>query len=194
MPARRLAQPESAMNRPTAPSARKQQHTAALARLLLALPCALILLTGCKPVGPNYNRPTYSAPASIQRDWRNRVVPPPNPAGGSWQPANPSDGMLQRQMVGDLPGPATQPARRAHRHQQRSTAPGNRELPGRARPGHCGARQLLPNALRQHRRTATRVSSNQPSSTKQTPPPQRLHAGRPGQLGAGLLGPHPPHR
>jgi outer membrane protein TolC len=65
-----------------------------------AAPCIglllLVLLTGCKPVGPNYNRPGYEAPAGLQggrsfdSDCRR-----PNPAGGSWQPASPSDGMLR---------------------------------------------------------------------------------------------------
>jgi NodT family efflux transporter outer membrane factor (OMF) lipoprotein len=60
---------------------------------LLALP----LLTGCKPVGPNYNRPGYQAPAAYKEAGATAVlVPPPNPEnGGSWQPATPSDGMLR---------------------------------------------------------------------------------------------------
>lgn len=95
MPARQVAQPESATNRLTTPSARKWQQPATSARLLLALPCALFLLAGCKPVGPNYTRPTYTAPAAYKETGAALVVPPPNPAGGSWQPANPSDGMLR---------------------------------------------------------------------------------------------------
>jgi NodT family efflux transporter outer membrane factor (OMF) lipoprotein len=60
---------------------------------LLALP----LLTGCKPVGPNYNRPGYQAPAAYKEAGATAVlVPPPNPEnGGSWHPAAPSDGMLR---------------------------------------------------------------------------------------------------
>ncbi len=53
-------------------------------------------LSGCKPVGPNYNRPGYSAPAAYKETGATTVVPPPpNPQGGAWQPANPSDGMLK---------------------------------------------------------------------------------------------------
>lgn len=55
-----------------------------------------LLLTGCKPVGPNYNRPGYSAPPAYEESGAAAViVPPPNPQGGAWQPANPSDGMLK---------------------------------------------------------------------------------------------------
>ncbi len=54
-----------------------------------------MVLSGCKPVGPNYSRPGYSAPASYKEVGASNIVPPPNPAGGNWQPANPSDGMLK---------------------------------------------------------------------------------------------------
>ena len=57
------------------------------------VPC--LLLSGCKPVGPNYNRPGYNAPAVYKGTGATVVVPPPNPPGGAWQPANPSDGMLK---------------------------------------------------------------------------------------------------
>jgi len=55
------------------------------------------LLTGCKPVGPNYNRPGYEAPPAYKETGAATVLaPPPNPAnGGGWQPATPSDGMLR---------------------------------------------------------------------------------------------------
>ncbi|MFZ0743806.1 MAG: efflux transporter outer membrane subunit [Terracidiphilus sp.] len=57
---------------------------------------ALTLLAGCKPVGPNYNRPGYTAPAAYKETGASTViVPPPNPTGGTWQPASPSDGMLR---------------------------------------------------------------------------------------------------
>jgi NodT family efflux transporter outer membrane factor (OMF) lipoprotein len=57
---------------------------------------ALILLTGCKPVGPNYNRPGYEAPPAYKETGATTaIVPPPAPAGGAWQPANPSDGLLR---------------------------------------------------------------------------------------------------
>jgi NodT family efflux transporter outer membrane factor (OMF) lipoprotein len=57
------------------------------------------LLAGCKPVGPNYSRPTYTAPPAYKETGASAVqtplAPPPNPAGGGWQPATPSDGMLK---------------------------------------------------------------------------------------------------
>jgi NodT family efflux transporter outer membrane factor (OMF) lipoprotein len=55
----------------------------------------LALLAGCKPVGPNYNRPGYQAPAAYKETGASTVIPPPAPAGGAWQPANPSDGLLR---------------------------------------------------------------------------------------------------
>jgi NodT family efflux transporter outer membrane factor (OMF) lipoprotein len=56
----------------------------------------VVFFTGCKPVGPNYNRPTYDAPATYKESGASTVLtPPPSPAGGSWQPASPSDGMLR---------------------------------------------------------------------------------------------------
>jgi NodT family efflux transporter outer membrane factor (OMF) lipoprotein len=62
----------------------------------LAALTALGLLAGCKPVGPDYSRPSYQAPAVYKEAGASAaVVPPPNPAGGGWQPANPSDGMLK---------------------------------------------------------------------------------------------------
>jgi NodT family efflux transporter outer membrane factor (OMF) lipoprotein len=57
--------------------------------------CGLFTLGGCKPVGPNYNRPGYTAPANYKETGAASVVPPQNPNGGTWQPANPSDGMLK---------------------------------------------------------------------------------------------------
>jgi NodT family efflux transporter outer membrane factor (OMF) lipoprotein len=57
---------------------------------------ALTLLTGCKPVGPNYNRPGYEAPPTYKESGAPTVtIPPPALAGGAWQPANPSDGLLR---------------------------------------------------------------------------------------------------
>jgi NodT family efflux transporter outer membrane factor (OMF) lipoprotein len=57
---------------------------------------AAALFTGCKPVGPNYNRPGYAAPPVYKETGATTVtIPPPNPAGGAWQPANPSDGLLR---------------------------------------------------------------------------------------------------
>ena len=61
----------------------------------LALLAAVAVMVGCKPAGPNYNRPAYQAPAVYKESGAKAVVPPPNPPGGSWQPASPSDGMLR---------------------------------------------------------------------------------------------------
>jgi NodT family efflux transporter outer membrane factor (OMF) lipoprotein len=62
----------------------------------IALLFVLTLLTACKPVGPNYNRPSYQAPAAYKETGATAaVVAPPAPAGGTWQPANPSDGLLR---------------------------------------------------------------------------------------------------
>ncbi len=64
----------------------------------------LTLLTlsfsGCKPVGPNYQKPVYTAPPAYKETGGSTVTsstaqPPPNPANGSWTPASPSDGMLR---------------------------------------------------------------------------------------------------
>jgi NodT family efflux transporter outer membrane factor (OMF) lipoprotein len=56
----------------------------------------VLVFAGCKPVGPDYKRPVYQAPASYKETGASTVlIPPPNPAGGGWQSANPSDGMLR---------------------------------------------------------------------------------------------------
>ena len=56
---------------------------------------AAVSFSGCKPAGPNYNRPVYTAPPAYKETGAPSVVPPPNPVGGSWKPAAPSDGMLR---------------------------------------------------------------------------------------------------
>ena len=57
---------------------------------------AAAFLTGCKPVGPNYSRPGYEAPPAYRETGATAVLqPPPNPASGAWQPANPSDSLLR---------------------------------------------------------------------------------------------------
>lgn len=64
--------------------------------LVFPLLSVAILLSGCKPVGPNYTRPTMTAPPAYKETGAANVVPPPNPAnGGTWQPASPSDNMLR---------------------------------------------------------------------------------------------------
>jgi NodT family efflux transporter outer membrane factor (OMF) lipoprotein len=62
----------------------------------LALPAAALLaLSGCRAAGPNYSRPGFDAPAAYGEIGASSVVPPPNPAHGTWSQANPSDGMLK---------------------------------------------------------------------------------------------------
>jgi NodT family efflux transporter outer membrane factor (OMF) lipoprotein len=58
---------------------------------------AACLVTGCKPVGPNYQRPVYTTPPIYKETGASNVTvpPPPPPTGGGWQPASPSDGMLK---------------------------------------------------------------------------------------------------
>jgi NodT family efflux transporter outer membrane factor (OMF) lipoprotein len=56
----------------------------------------LLLLAGCKPVGPNYNRPAYQAPAAYKEAGATAVLAPPAaPLGGDWQPAAPADTQLR---------------------------------------------------------------------------------------------------
>ncbi len=64
-------------------------------KLFVLMPVALVALSGCKPVGPNYSRPGFDAPASYSELGASSVVPPPNPVHGTWSPADPSDGMLK---------------------------------------------------------------------------------------------------
>lgn len=57
---------------------------------------ATAFLTGCKPVGPNYARPGFQAPAAYKETGAAVALePPPAPSGGAWKPASPSDGMLR---------------------------------------------------------------------------------------------------
>ena len=89
---------------PLAPPAEKQtaaKGTGVRTRVIRASLCStcmagLLFLTACKPVGPNYNRPVYNAPAVYKEGGASSLgVLPPSPTGGSWQPASPSDGMLR---------------------------------------------------------------------------------------------------
>jgi len=60
------------------------------------LPALLCLLAGCT-AGPNYKRPDLPAspPPAYKESAASAVVPPPNPNGGTWKQATPSDGMLR---------------------------------------------------------------------------------------------------
>jgi len=68
------------------------RSTRALAPAILCLP---LFLAGCKPVGPDYSKPAYHAPDAYKETGASAVVPPENPTGGAWSPANPSDGLLR---------------------------------------------------------------------------------------------------
>ena len=71
---------------------RSMPGNGAVAVCLIGITC---LLAGCK-VGPNYSRPDTPPPIAYKEGSSNgAVVPPPNPAGGTWKPASPSDGMLR---------------------------------------------------------------------------------------------------
>ena len=73
-------------------SSERPRHCAGM----LAASLLLAMVAGCKPVGPDYKRPEYQAPPAYKETGATTVlVPPPNPAGGNWKPANPSDGMLR---------------------------------------------------------------------------------------------------
>ena len=80
---------------PSAPGCADTMRTPLARHLLLALPLGLLALSGCKPVGPNYQQPGFQAPPAYKETGASSVVPPPNPQGGSWKPADPSDGMLK---------------------------------------------------------------------------------------------------
>jgi NodT family efflux transporter outer membrane factor (OMF) lipoprotein len=69
-------------------------HVSAVLAPVCLLAC---LAVGCKPVGPNYQRPVYDTPSIYKETGASNItVPqPPPPAGGGWQPASPSDGMLK---------------------------------------------------------------------------------------------------
>jgi NodT family efflux transporter outer membrane factor (OMF) lipoprotein len=76
------------------PLRRRRPNARALQALAALL--TLSLFTGCKPVGPNYQRPGYETPPAYKETGASTVlVPPPNPNGGGWQPASPSDGMIR---------------------------------------------------------------------------------------------------
>jgi len=68
-----------------------------LARCAWALSgVAMLFVTGCRPVGPDYRQPQFSAPAAYKETGTGQVlVPPPNPSGGGWQSATPADQALR---------------------------------------------------------------------------------------------------
>ena len=72
------------------------RRSADRAAKLAALAALVAAAVGCKPVGPNYQRPAYTpTPLYKETGAATVVVPPPAPDGGAWKPATPSDGMLR---------------------------------------------------------------------------------------------------
>ncbi len=103
---------------------------------------------------------------------------------------------VERQVVGDLPGPAAQPAGRAHRPQQRAAC-ARRWKPTSPRATRCAAARanLYPTLSAGPSISRNRDSANRPLTPPAAPTSYNdFVARRPGQLGAGFLGPHPPHR
>lgn len=74
---------------------RIKRPSARISILTASLSCVLAIFTGCKPVGPNYNKPVFTAPDTYKETGAPSVTPPPNPVNGAWKPANPSDGLLR---------------------------------------------------------------------------------------------------
>ncbi len=111
---------------------------------LIAGFAVLAALSGCKPVGPNYTRPGNTAPEANAAGYKETgapsvVVPPPNPNGGTWKPATPSDGMLKGKWWETYNDPQLNKfeERVASDNVKRKTGRG--ELSCRARPGAFGA-------------------------------------------------------
>ena len=155
------------------------------------------LLTGCKPVGPNYNRPVSTAPAAYKETGASSVIVAAAEPGRRRMAAGQSFRRnAARQVVGDLPRPAAQPPGRAGCDHQRAVAPGRGNLSGRARPGCGDPGESLSHALPGPRRQPRPgIPHNRPlASTGTTATIQRPGAGRAGELGAGFLGPRPSRR
>ena len=89
-----------------------------------------------------------------------------------------------RQVVGDLPRPSAQPARRAHRSEQPDPPPGAGNLPRRARPDHRRPRRAL-----SHR--SPREPPSRATTSRKTAPPTNGKAHRlqrPGRSAARPVG------
>ena len=116
--------------------------------------CALggvLLVLGFSPAA-NPSAPTTTAPAttrprSTRRPARRRCVPPPSPAGGAWQPANPSDGMLKGKWWEIYQDPQLNQLEERIATNNVQLTPGAGNLPGRARPSERGPRQPLSHAF-----------------------------------------------
>ena len=91
-----MIQPRSTMR---AQLSRLQKRKACVEQKRPLLPVALLgivaLISACK-VGPNFQRPDVPPPPEYKGTGSTgALVPPPNPQGGTWKPASPSDGMLR---------------------------------------------------------------------------------------------------
>ena len=149
------------------------------------------------PSAPTTTAPaTPRPPAYKETGATTVVVPPPNPQGGAWQPANPSDGMLKGKWWEIYQDPQlNQLEERIDTNNVQLRQAMETYLAAR-RPGAGRARQSLSHAfgrpLDQPRsRFGQPAAGRHPGSANHL---RRLRHRRPGQLGAGLLGPHPPHR
>ena len=163
--------------------------------LVPLVPCSLLLLSGCKPVGPNYNRPGYSAPPAYKETGATTVVvPPPNPQGGAWQPANPSDGMLKGKWWEIYQDPQlNQLEDRIDSANVQLRQQMELYLAAEAQVRAARA-NLFPTLSAGPSISRDRVSAHRPLATSgSTTTLQRLRHRRPGQLGAGFLGPRSPH-
>ena len=123
------------------------------------------------------------------------LQPPPNPAGGAWQPANPSDSLLRGKWWEIYQDP------QLNQLEERIAA--NNQTLRQALETYLAARDQVSVARAGFFPTLSAgLSAQRAECFRQTVPPfrqkpttyQRLPAHRPGQLGAGPLGPHPPHR
>ena len=108
---------------------------------------AVCLLAGCKPVGPNYHKPDFTAPPAYKETGAPTVTPPPNPADGGWKPATPSDGMLRGKWWEVFNDPQLNQYEERAAEREPAAAPGHGDLPCRARPGGGGAGQPLSHAF-----------------------------------------------
>jgi hypothetical protein len=121
------------------------------------------------------------------------VTPPPNPTGGAWQPANPSDGMLKGKWWEIYQDPQLNQLeeRIATNNVQLKQA---LETYLAARDQVSAARANLYPTLSASVPRGRKEFANAPLGTRQFHHLRRPDHCRPGQLGAGFLGPHSAHR
>jgi outer membrane protein TolC len=123
------------------------------------------------------------------------LQPPPAPTGGAWQPANPSDGLLRGKWWEIYQDPQL--------NQLEDRIAANNQTLRQALETYLAARDQITVARAAFYPTLSAGPSasarenfrKRPLLTRPAnPPPTTTFAHRPGQLGAGFLGPHSPHR